>query len=121
MLRSCYIAADGELPQQAGLCGTLTFQRYKQEAPLAGSASLAAAGDRLQSFKCCRRRRVGELRAPSQCRGWRLCRRMLVRVVSLRPRNLLVNIGQPKEGLCSAAAYAAAPDELKQQAGLATH
>ena len=42
--------ADGDVKQQTRPCGTLTVKHYKQEASLAATASLAAAGDTFMSF-----------------------------------------------------------------------
>ena len=89
-----YTAADGELQQQAGLCGTLSPQQYEQEASLAGSASLAAAGDTHQSLSVAtavvsavrvhhRRIENGEC-ADAHSLDW----------LSLCPRSLIVSIGQ---------------------------
>ena len=38
-------------------------------------------------------------------------------LLSICPRSLIVSAGQLKEGLCSAAGYTAADEEIKQQAG----
>ena len=111
-----YNAAPEEVKQQAGPCGKPTLQHYKQEASLAGSASLAAAGDLLQSFNvaravvstgCVHHRRVEN----SDCDDAHISDSL-----SIRPRSLIVNIGQLREGVCSAAEYTGADGGLKQQA-----
>ena len=77
------------MKQQADPRGTLSLKQYKQEALLAESASLAAAGDMSKSL-----------------------------VASICPRRLIVSTGQLKDGLCSRVGCTAADGEMKQQTGL---